>query len=67
MSNDVTWRWAKGVSVADVTSLEKAKRGWNGMDPKYTSAGGKIPIELHALASGLWRDVGKDSDIYVNL
>lgn len=55
------------VSAANVTSLEKAKRGWNGMDPKYTSTGGKIPTELHPLGWGLWRDVGKDSDIYVNL
>ena len=67
MSNDVTWRRAKGVSVADVTSLEKAKRGWNGMDPKYSSVEGKIPTELHALGLGLWRDVDKDSDAYINL
>lgn len=50
-----------------MASLEKAKRGWNGMDPKYTRAEGKILIELCALGSGVWRDVGKDSDIYVNL
>lgn len=54
-------------SLADVTSLEKAKRRWNGIDPKYNSARGKIPVELHALGYGLWRDVGKDSDVYVNL
>jgi len=34
MNNDVTWRWAKGVSLADVTSLEKAKRwGWTQSAP----------------------------------
>lgn len=49
MSYDFTWRWAKGVSVADVTSMEKPKRGWNGMDTKYNGIGGKILIELHAL------------------
>jgi len=38
-----------------------------GMDPKCTSVGGKIPVELHALGLGLWRDIGKDSDIYANL
>lgn len=67
MTNDVTWRWVREVSAADVTSLEKAKRRWNGMDSKYTSVGGKIPIELHALGLGFWRDAGKDSEIYVNL
>lgn len=67
MSYDFTWRWAKGFSVADVTSMKKPKRGWNGMDRKYNGIGGKIPIELHALGSGIWRAVAKDSDIYVNL